>query len=70
MKKKKKRFPLKKGPNTNELQNDILACVDLQFNGFEITRYMSNKDQQHNFEAVDIVYQPVTCVGDITVLLD
>ena len=64
-KKTKFRYLFKKGHDSNEMQKDILSCLELKYNGFEITRHMSNKEQQLDFTSVDIIYKTVRRVDNI-----
>ena len=58
-KKNKFRYIIKKGHDGNSLLTEVSSCIELRFNGFNITKHMSKKDQQIEFEAIDIVYKPV-----------
>ena len=64
-KKTKFKHLLKKGHETNEMQKDVLSCVEIQYNGFDVTRCMCEKEQQLEFQSIDIVFKPVKHIYEI-----
>ena len=63
---KKFRFLIKKVPQKrNVVQRVLSACVEEQFNDFDIVRRIAENKQQENYVAIDIVYKPVPRIDQI-----
>ena len=65
-KKSKFRYLIKKGnEKKNEIKKEVLACIDMHYNGFNVSCHLCNKDQQIEFQPVDIICKPVKRVDEI-----
>ena len=65
-KKSKFRYLIKKGnEKKNEIKKEVLACIDMHCNGFNVSCHLCNKDQQIEFQPVDIICKPVKRVDEI-----
>ena len=49
----------------NVVQRDLSACVEEQFNEFDIVWRIAENKQQENYVAVGIVYKPVSRIDQI-----
>ena len=48
-----------------ELRRGLSACVEEQFNSFDIVRRIAENEQKENYVAVDVVYTPVLRIDQI-----
>ena len=66
MKKKTKfRYLLRKGHDQHEIKKEVLSCVEQHYNDFNVTSHMCKREQQIQFEPIDIVYKPVKRIDNI-----
>lgn len=62
---KKFHYLIKKGKKKNEVQKYLSACVEEQFNGFEIVKKLFENEKKEMFRPLDIVYRAVAKIDQI-----